>query len=60
MQLDWDFVADQFQQYADTDPVHWNSTEGCIHFAGVPVFYQRHDDHFILEADGCEVEIPRI
>jgi len=39
--------------------VHWNSDEGCIYFGEVPVFYQRQDDCFILEAHGEVVELPR-
>ncbi|MBA4228748.1 MAG: hypothetical protein C0456_19265 [Hyphomonas sp.] len=58
--LDLEFVADQFQQYADSDPVHWNSEEGCIKFGETPVFYKRFDDHFEIEIDGVTMEIPRI
>ena len=57
--VDWCFVAEQFQEHADSDPVHWNSDEGCIYFGEVPVFYQRKDDCFILEARGEVVELPR-
>ena len=57
--VDWDFVAEQFQTHADTDPVHWNSDEGVIWFDTVPVFYQRQQDCFILEAHGEVVELPR-
>ena len=55
----WDFVAEQFLEHADTDPVHWAEIEGCIFFGEVPVFYQRRDDCFILEANGEVVELPR-
>ncbi len=58
--IDLEFVANQFQTFADTDPVHWNSDEGCIHFDGIPVFYKRFDDHFLLEIDGGELAIPRL
>ncbi|QPL38269.1 hypothetical protein IT881_08865 [Erythrobacter sp. A30-3] len=57
--VNWEFVAEQFQEHADTDPVHWNSDEGCIYFGEVPVFYQRQNDCLILEAHGEVVELPR-
>lgn len=57
--VDWCYVADQFREHADTDPVHWNSDEGVIWFDTVAVFYQRLEDCFILEADGEVVELPR-
>ena len=45
--VNWEFVAEQFQEHADNDP------------GEVPVFYQRQDDCFILEAHGEVVELPR-
>lgn len=60
--VDLDFIAESFQQFADTDPVHWDSDEGCIKFGAdeTPVFYKRYDDHFMIEIDGVEMEVPRI
>lgn len=60
MQIDLEFIADQFQTYADLDPIHAFSEEGCILFDDTPVFYQRHSDHFLLEVEGQEYEVPRI
>ena len=54
-----EFIADQFVEYADTDPVHWNSDEGCIIFDNTPVFYTRYSDHFVLDVEGTVVELPR-
>lgn len=59
MQIDIEFIAEQFQQYADLDPVHAFEVEGCIRFGDTPVFYQRHADHFVLEVAGAEYEVPR-
>lgn len=59
MQIDLEFVVEQFQQFADLDPVHAFETEGCICFGNTPVFYQRHPDHFVLEVEGESYEVPR-
>ena len=55
-----EFIAEQFQEFADTDPVHWCSDEGAIWFDDVPVLYQRFEDHFRLDVEGIVVEVPRI
>ncbi len=62
MVIDIEFIADQFQKYADLDPVHAFEAEGCIRFGAdeTPVFYKRFDDHFVIEIDGVEMEVPRI
>lgn len=54
-----EFIADQFAEYADTDPVHWNEVEGCIMFDTTPVFYTRFPDHFVLDVEGTVFELPR-
>lgn len=60
MQIDLEFVAEQFQTYADLDPTHWNEAAGSIPMCGVLIYYQRFEDHFVLEIAGEEYEIPRI
>ena len=57
--LDLEFVANQFQQFADLDPIHCFSDEGCVVFDGFPVYYQRWDDVFVLTVDNVQLEVPR-
>lgn len=58
--VDLEFIVVQIQENLDLDPMYWNEDEGCIKFDETPVFYKRFDDHFMVEIDGVELEVPRI
>lgn len=58
--VDLEFIVTQIQENLDLDPTYWNENEGCIKFDETPVFYTRYEDHFMIEIDGVEMEVPRI
>lgn len=55
-----EFIAEQVQSNYDTDPRYFAEDEACIMFDTTPVFVTRFADHFVLEVEGEEFEIPRI
>jgi hypothetical protein len=55
-----EFIAQQVQEHYDVDPVYFLEDEACIMFDQTPVFVKRFEDHFVLEIEGEEYEVPRI